>query len=131
MKRSPNSETPLSRRERQILDILHARGPATVAEVQAALPAAPGYSAVRALMRILEEKGHAKHRRDGLRYVYEPRESRDHASRSALRRVLHVFFGGSVDQAVAALLDASDHRLSAVELKRLKAIIQRAKKEGR
>ena len=125
------SETPLSRRERQILDILHARGQATAAEVHTSLPDAPSYSAVRALLRILEEKGHAKHRREGLRYVYLPRESRAQASRSALKRILATFFDGSVDRAVAALLEASDSRLSESEMARLQSIINKARKEGR
>ncbi len=121
----------LSRRERQILDVLHARGEATAAEVQAALPDAPSYSAVRALLRILEEKGHAKHRRDGLRYVYLAKESRENASRSALKRVLTTFFGGSVDQAVTALLEAADTELPESEMNKLQAIINKARKEGR
>ncbi len=127
--RSP--EQPLSRRERQILDVLHARGQATAAEVQAALPDAPGYSAVRALLRILEDKGHARHRRDGLRYVYLPRESRARASRSALKRVLATFFGGSLEQAVPALLEAADTELPESEMNKLQAIISQARKEGR
>src|SRR6266850_7398208 len=105
-------EHQLSRRERQILDILHARGGATAAEVRAAMPDAPSYSAVRALLRILEAKGHAKHRREDLRYVYLPKESKERVSRSALKRVLTTFFGGSVDQAVAALLEAADTELT-------------------
>ncbi len=122
-------ELQLSRRERQILDILHARGRATAAEVRAELPEAPSYSAVRALLRILEAKGHAKHRREGLRYVFLPRESREKASRSALRRVLTTFFGGSVDQAVAALLEAADTELPESDLNKLQAIINRARKD--
>ena len=125
------TEPGLSRRERQILDILHARSEATAAEVHRALPDAPSYSAVRALLRILEEKGHAKHRRQGLRYVYMARESRAQASRSALKRILATFFDGSVDQAVAGLLEASDSRLSEAEMARLQSIINKARKEGR
>jgi predicted transcriptional regulator len=124
-------EQQLSRRERQILDILHARGQATAAEVRRLLPEAPGYSAVRAMLRILEAKGHARHRQDGLRYVYLPTEPRARASRSALRRVLATFFGGSVEHAVAALLDASDTKLSGTERDQLQSIINKAKKEGR
>jgi predicted transcriptional regulator len=120
-----------SRRERQIMDVLHARGEATAAEVHAALPDRPSYSTVRALLRILEGKGHIKHRRAGLHYVYLPLESRAQASRSALRRVLATFFGGSVDQAVATLLDVSDTRLSEIDREKLLAIINKAKKEGR
>ncbi len=124
-------EHQLSRRERQILDILHGRGHATAAEVQACLPEAPGYSAVRALLRILQEKGYAKHRREGLRYIYLPTESKERASRSALKRVLATFFEGSVDQAVAALLEAADAELPESEMNKLQAIISKARKEGR
>src|SRR3989442_15471789 len=92
----------LSRRERQIMDVLHAHRRASAAEVLAALPDPPSYSAVRALLRILEEKGHVKHRRDGARYVYVPCASRAAASRSALQRVVATFFQGSVAQAMAA-----------------------------
>jgi BlaI family transcriptional regulator, penicillinase repressor len=125
------NEEQMSRRERQIMDILHTRGQATAAEVHQSLPEAPGYSAVRALLRILEDKGHARHRRDGLRYVYLPTEARAKASRSALKRVLATFFGGSVEEAVAALLEASDTELSEAEMDRLRTIIKQAKKEGR
>ena len=124
-------EPQLSRRERQILDILHARGRATAAEVQALLADPPGYSAVRALLRILEQKGHAKHRRDGIRYVFLPTTPRARASRTALRRVLATFFGGAVGPAVAALLEVSDTRLPESEMSKLQAIINKAQKEGR
>jgi predicted transcriptional regulator len=125
------NDAQLTRRERQIMDVLHARGHATAAQVLLALPDAPGYSAVRALLRILEEKGHARHHREGLRYVYLPTQARAKASRSALRRVLRTFFGGSAPQAVAALLEASDTQLSPSELDQLQAIINQARKEGR
>ena len=126
-----NIEQHLSRRERQIMDILHARKSATVAEIRTALPDPPGYSAARALLRILEEKGHVKHRENGARYIYLPCASQKAASRSALKRVLATFFGGSVDHAVAALLDASDKKLSELELKKLQEIIKRAEgKDG-
>jgi BlaI family transcriptional regulator, penicillinase repressor len=124
-------DTQLSRRERQIMDILHAQGRATAAEVHQRLPAAPGYSAVRALLRILEDKGHVKHLRDGPRYVYLPTEARAQASRSALKRVLATFFGGSVEQAVAGLLEAADTQLPESDMNKLQAIINKAKKEGR
>jgi predicted transcriptional regulator len=120
----------LSRRERQIMDILHARREATAAEVLAALPDPPSYSAVRALLRILEEKGHARHRRNGARYVYVPRVSRLAASRSALKRVVSTFFRGSTAEAVAALLETSDTQLSETELDKLQQIIEQARKEG-
>jgi len=119
----------LSRRERQIMDVLYAKSAATAAEIRAAIPNPPGYSAVRALLRILEEKGHVRHQPDGARYVYLPRISRKAASRSALKRVLATFFGGSVDHAVAALLDASDKKLSETELKKLQAIIKQAERK--
>jgi predicted transcriptional regulator len=121
----------LSRRERQIMDVLHARGHATAGEVLAALPDPPSYSTVRALLRILEEKGHLKHRREGARYVYLSRRSRENARRSALRRVVSTFFQGSVAQAVATLLESADADISDAELSRLQEIIQRAQSEGR
>jgi len=124
-------EVHLSRRERQIMDALHRRGRATAAEVQAALPDPPSYSAVRALLRILEEKGHIKHRRAGASYLYLPRASRETARRSALRRVVSTFFQGSVTQAMAALLETADTRLSDSELHDLQQIITQARKEGR
>jgi len=123
-------EHHLSRRERQIMDVLHARERATAAEVLAALPDPPGYSAVRALLRILEEKGHVKHLREGPRYVYLPRASRAAASRSALKRIVRTFFQGSVAQAMAALLEAEDTELSDEELNKLERIIKQAKREG-
>jgi BlaI family penicillinase repressor len=126
-----NMEQHLSRRERQIMDVLHANGQATAAEVLAALPAPPGYSAVRALLRILEDKGHVRHRREGARYVYVPRASPEAARRSALRRVVSTFFQGSATQAMAALLDTADTELSDTELTRLQQLINKARKEGR
>lgn len=113
------------------MDVLHARGRATAAEVLAALPNPPSYSAVRALLRILEEKGHAKHHRDGARYVYLPRLSREAASKSALRRVVSTFFKGSISEAMAALLANSDAEISDAELTKLQEMIKQAKKEGR
>ena len=120
----------LSRRERQILDILYERGQATAAEVQAALPEPPSYSAVRALLRILEEKGHVRHQQDGPRYVYLPTLARDNAKRSALRHVLKTFFDGSAEQAISALLDDGSSRLSPAELDRLARLIDSARKSG-
>jgi predicted transcriptional regulator len=124
-------ELQLSRRERQIMDILHASGPVTAAEIRAAMPDAPSYSAVRAQLRILEDKGHVKHREDGPRYVYVPSVSRDSAGRSAAKRLLSTFFQGSVTDAVAALLDSTDTKLSDTELDKLKQMIKQAEKEGR
>ena len=120
----------LSRRERQILDILYQRGQATAADVQAALPEPPSYSAVRALLRILEEKGHVRHQQDGPRYVYLPTVARDNAKRSALHHMLKTFFDGSAEQAISALLDENSAKLSSVELDRLARLIDTARKSG-
>jgi len=120
----------LSRRERQILDILYARGRATAAEVQAALPDPPGYSSVRALLRILEEKGHVRHKQDGPRYVYLPTIARDNAQRSALRHILQTFFDGSAEQAISALLGDASGKMSSAELDRLARMIDTARKSG-
>lgn len=113
------------------MDILHAKGQATVADVLETLPEPPGYSAVRALLRILEEKGHVRHRRDGARYVYVPRTSPETARRSALRRVVSTFFQGSAVRAMAALLETPDTELSDTELTKLQQLINKARKEGR
>ncbi len=120
----------LSRRERQIIDILYAQGRATAAEVQASLPDPPSYSAVRAMLRILEDKGHVKHEQDGPRYVYVPTVGRDNAKRSALRHMLQTFFDGSAEQAISALLDDSSTRLSDRELDRLARMIDQARRTG-
>lgn len=120
---------PLSRRERQILDILYAKNSATAAEVRESLPDPPSYSAVRALLRILEEKGHAKHQTQGTRYVYLPSIPRESARNSALTRIVQTFFDGSAAQAAAALVDSGS--LSEADLKRLSDLIERARKEGR
>jgi BlaI family transcriptional regulator, penicillinase repressor len=120
----------LSRRERQIVDILYSHGRATAAEVQSALPDPPSYSAVRAMLRILEEKGHVRHEQDGPRYVYLPTIARDNAKRSALRHMLQTFFEGSAEQAISALLDDSSTRLSDRELDRLARMIEQARKAG-
>lgn len=120
---------PLSRRERQFMDIIYAQGQATAAEVTAALPDAPSYSAVRALLRILEQKGHLRHQEDGPRYVFLPTVSRDRARRSALRSLVRTFFDGSSAQAAAALIDQA--QLSEDDFDRLAAAIDKARKEGR
>jgi BlaI family transcriptional regulator, penicillinase repressor len=120
----------LSRRERQIIDILYAQGRATAAEVQAALPDPPSYSAVRAMLRILEDKGHIRHEQDGPRYVYVPTVARDNAKRSALNHMLQTFFDGSAEQAISALLDDSSARLSDGELDRLARLIDQARRTG-
>jgi BlaI family penicillinase repressor len=125
-----NTHHDLSRRERQIVDILYARGKATAAEVQTALPEPPSYSAVRAMLRILEDKGHVKHEQDGPRYVYVPTVGRDNAKRSALHHVLKTFFDGSTEQAISALLDESAAKLSDAELDRLAQMIDQARTTG-
>jgi len=117
----------LSRRERQIMDIIYAKGEATASEVAGAMNDAPSYSAVRALLRILEEKGVLKHREDGKRYVFLPTESVQKASRSALRNVVQTFFEGSLVNAVAALVDGRE-KISPEELQRLESIIKQARK---
>ena len=119
----------LSRRERQIIDILYANGRATAAEVQALLPEPPSYSAVRAMLRILEEKGHVRHETDGPRYVYAPTIARENAKRSALRHMLQTFFDGSAEQAISALLDDTS-KLSDAELDRLARLIDQARSTG-
>src|SRR5688572_31060844 len=100
---SPRPHLDLSRRERQIIDILYSHGRATAAEVQTALPDPPSYSAVRAMLRILEDKGHVRHEQDGPRYVYVPTIARDNARHSAVRHVLTTFFDGSAEQAISEI----------------------------
>ena len=117
----------LSRRERQIMDVLFRRGQATVAEVQDEVPDAAGYSAVRAHLRILEEKGHVTHRQDGPRYVYRAALAKDKAKRSALRHLVDTFFNGSAGQTMAALLDDDASKLSEVELDGLTQLIDLAR----
>jgi predicted transcriptional regulator len=128
MTRQPHHD--LSRRERQIMDILYSRGRATASDVQAALPDPPSYSAVRAMLRILEDKGHIRHEQDGPRYLYRPTVARDNAKRSALHHLLQTFFDGSREQAISALLDDSSSRLSEAELERLARLIDRARRNG-
>jgi BlaI family penicillinase repressor len=120
----------LSRRERQIIDILYAHGRATAVDVQNALPDPPSYSAVRAMLRILEDKGHVRHEQDGPRYVYVPTIGRDNAKRSALRHMLRTFFDGSAEQAISTLLDDTSTNLSEAELERLSRLIARARRNG-
>jgi predicted transcriptional regulator len=120
----------LSRRERQIMDVLYRVGKASAAEVRASLPSPPSDSAVRALLRILEEKGHIRHDLDGPRYVYIPTVKRDTAKRSALEHLVNTFFDGSASQVMAALLE-SPRDLGDEELARLRRLIDAAKKEGK
>ena len=126
---SPSPE--LSRRERQIMSIVHRLGRATAAEVLAELPDAPSYSAVRAMLRILEEKGQLKHDQDGPRYIYFATVPVERAGRSALRDVVATFFAGSAEDAVATLIDMNERKLTSEELDRLAQLIDRAREEGR
>jgi predicted transcriptional regulator len=121
----------LSRRERQIMDVIYRRGRATAAEVMQELPDPPSYSAVRALLRVLEAKGHVQHESHGPRYVFLPTVPREKARRSALKQLVQTFFDGSVEQAVVALLDLSASNLSGDELNRLSELIDQARKEER
>jgi len=121
----------LSRRERQIMDIIYRLKKATVAEVMENLSDAPSYSTVRALLRILEEKKYLRHKTDGPRYVFLPRMSREKAKRSAVKNLLQTFFNNSAASAVATLLDVSKSEMTDKELDRLQSLIELAKKEGR
>ena len=126
-----SSAPGLSRRERQILDIRYQRGKAAASEVREAMPDAPSYSAVRAMLRVLEDKGHVKHQAEGLKYVYVPTVARDKAKRSAVKHLLDTFFKESPEQVVAALLDVSSTRLTREELDRMSEMIEKAKREGK
>ena len=126
-----NSQKNLSRRERQIMDIIYQFGQATAAEVLENLPDPPSYSAVRAMLKILEDKGHLRHKQQGPRYVFLPKVSREKAKRSAVQHLLQTFFDGSAASAVATLLDVSRSDLSNADLDRLNRLISQAKKEGR
>src|SRR5213079_317095 len=121
----------LSRRERQIMEILYQRGKLSASEVREAMEDAPSYSAVRALLRVLEDKGHVRHQAEGLRYVYAPVVARDKAKRAAVKHMLDTFFNGSPEQIVAALLDVSSPALTRDELDRMAQMIEKAKKEGK
>lgn len=125
------SPTTLTRREREIMDILYRRSRATAAEVLEDMDSPPTYSAVRALLRILEEEGHVKHVQDGPRYIYMPAVARTDARKSALSHLVSTFFEGSVEQAMVALVESSKAKLSKEELERLSQLIEKAKKEGR
>jgi BlaI family transcriptional regulator, penicillinase repressor len=129
MRITKKADADLSRRERQIMDVLFARGRATGPEIQEGLPDKPNYSTVRTILRVLERKGFVRHVEEGLRYVYEPTVPRRAASRSALQRIIRTFFDGSAKDAVAALLDPAAFHLSDDELKELSQMIERAKKE--
>lgn len=126
----PATSASLTRRERQIMDAIYAAGEATVGQVRENMPAPPGYSAVRALIGILEGKGHLRHKVEGNRYVYLPVKARHHAARSMLRNVVCTFFGGSVERAVAMLLTATEAKLSPSEWERLATLIEKGRKEA-
>lgn len=126
-----SSFSGLSRRERQIMEVLYRQGKASAAEVRAGIEDAPGYSAVRAMLRVLEEKGQVKHQEEGLKYVYTPVVAREKAKRSAVKSLLDTFFSDAPEQVVAALLDASPRRLTAEELDRMSEMIERARREGK
>jgi predicted transcriptional regulator len=130
MPKRPLSED-LSRRERQVMEILHRRGESTVAEILQALPDPPTYSAVRSILRILGEKGLIAHREDGPRYVYAPAKPTDKARDDVLAHVVHTYFAGSTEQAVTALLRLSDADMDDSELARLREKIRRARLSGR
>jgi predicted transcriptional regulator len=124
------TQSNLSRRERQIMDVIYRMEKATAVDVMEKIPDPPSYSAVRAMLRVLEEKGHLKHEQDGPRYVFSPVVARDTARRSAMKHLVRTFFDGSTESAVAALLQ-NESRLSRVELERLSGLIEKAKTEGR
>ncbi len=124
-------QNQLSRRERQIMDILYERGEAAAADVRSQLPEAPSYSAVRAMLTKLEAKGHIKHHEEGLRYIFKPTLPRHHARRSAMRRLVQTFFDGSHSQAIQAFLGMSGGELTREELDELSQWVQRAKRGER
>jgi predicted transcriptional regulator len=127
----PASKTHLSRRERQIMDIVYRLGRATVGEVMEQLSGEPAYSTVRAQLRVLEEKGHLRHEEHGLRYVYIPKVPRHVIRQSALKHLVDTFFEGSAGKAVAALLGKEGFRISEEELERISELIEQAKREGK
>jgi len=122
--------TVLTRRERQIMDLLFRRGRATAAEVMEELPGEPSYSTVRTQLRVLEEKGHARHEDDGVRFVYMPAVARHTARKSALRHLVDTFFDGSAEKAVAALLGGEGAKVTDEQLDRIAELIAKARKEG-
>jgi predicted transcriptional regulator len=126
-----NDHHRLSRRERQIMDVVYRLGRATAADVMEGLPDPPGYSAVRAMLRLLEEKGYLVHEQEGQRYVFMPTLARDKARKSALKQMIQTFFDGSTTEAVAALLDLSRSKLSQEEFDNLSRMIEEARKKGR
>jgi predicted transcriptional regulator len=125
-----STHTTLTRRERQIMDVLYRRTRATAAEVMGELPGQPNYSTVRTQLRVLEDKGHVRHEEEGGRYVYAPAVPRHAARKSALKHLVETFFDGSAEQVVAAVLGGEASRLSEEELDRVSALIDKARKEG-
>src|SRR5881227_2092367 len=125
------THTTLTRRERQIMDVLYRRNRATAAEVMAELPGDPNYSTVRTQLRVLEDKGHVRHEEEGLRYVYMPAVPRHAARKSALRHLVDTFFDGSAEKIVAAVLGGESARLTDEELTRIAELVAKARKEGK
>ncbi len=126
-----NKHHNLTRRERQIIDVIYRLGSASVAEVLDNITDPPSYSAVRALMRLMEEKGYIKHRKQGAKYIYSPTQSRQNASKSALKHLVSTFFDNSAENAVVALLDTSDLGLSSKEIDRITKMIDKSRKSGK
>jgi predicted transcriptional regulator len=126
----PGTHSTLSRRERQIMDILYRRGRATAGDVMEELPGEPSYSTVRTQLRVLEEKGHVRHEEQGLRYVYIPAVARRAARKSALKHMVDTFFDGSAEKTVAALLGGEGARVSEEALERIADLVAKARKEG-
>ncbi|MCU1384147.1 MAG: blaI 1 [Acidobacteria bacterium] len=125
-----STHTTLTRRERQIMDVLYRRTRATAADVMAELPGDPNYSTVRTQLRVLEDKGHVRHEEEGLRYVYAPAVPRHAARKSALKHLVETFFDGSAEQVVAAVLGGEASRLSDEDLDRIAALVADARKDG-
>ena len=130
MVKSSPLHVSLSRRERQIMDVLFRRGRATAAEVMADLPGQSSSSTVRTQLRVLENKGHVRHEDDGVRFTYMPVARRDTVRKSALRHVVDTFFDGSTEKTVAALLGGDGARVGEAEMERIAALIEKARKEG-
>ena len=128
---SDEKHLQLGRRERQIMDVVYRRGQASVTEVLADLPDPPTYSAVRGMLRLLEDKGYLRHEQEGLKYVYRPAEDTREVRASALKHMVKTFFGGSPEEAVAALLEMSDSKLSSKDKQYLSQLIKKAQQEGR
>ena len=125
-----STHSTLTRRERQIMDVLYRLGRATAADVMAALPGEPNSSTVRTQLRVLEDKGHVRHDEEGLRYVYAPAVPRHAARKSALKHLVETFFDGSAEQVVAAVLGGEASHLSDDDLERISALIEKTRKDG-